>query len=211
MTTKVTILGASGQIARWVIDALAGNAGVELTLLARDTSRIAQVPAGANVIEGDVTNDDVLRSAVHGVDIVYANLAGDVDVQARHVVNAMTAEGVDRLIFVTALGIYGEVPGEFGRWNQQQIGAALPAYRTAADIVSGSGLNYTLIRPAWLTDDDEVSYETTERDEPFRGTVVSRESVAALIVSVIRDPSLHARADLGIDKPNTDGPRPQFG
>ena len=30
----------------------------------------------------------------------------------------MTAAGVPRLIFVSALGIYDEVPGAFGAWNR---------------------------------------------------------------------------------------------
>jgi NAD(P)H-binding len=42
----------------------------------------------------------------------------------------------------------------------------------------------SILRPAWLTDEDEVDYETTERNEPFRGTEVSRKSVAALIVKI---------------------------
>jgi len=35
------------------------------------------------------------------------------------------------------------------------------------------------VRPAWLTGEDEVDYELTTRDEPFKGTVVSRRSKGA--------------------------------
>jgi NAD(P)H-binding len=35
----------------------------------------------------------------------------------------MKAAGSKRLIFVTSLGIYDEVPGRFGEWNRRQIGA----------------------------------------------------------------------------------------
>jgi hypothetical protein len=86
----------------------------------------------------------------------------------------MNAAGVQRLIFVASLGIYDEVPGKFGTWNRRQIGAYLPPFRRAADLIESSGLNYTILRPAWLTDEDEVDYETTDRNEPFRGTEVSR-------------------------------------
>jgi uncharacterized protein YbjT (DUF2867 family) len=88
---------------------------------------------------------------------------------------------VKRLIFVASLGIYDEVPGKFGAWNHRQIGAYLPPFRRAADAIEASGLEYSILRPAWLTDKDEVDYETTERDEPFKGTEVSRKSVADLI------------------------------
>ena len=59
-----------------------------------------------------------------------------------------------------------------------------------------------MTRPAWLTNLDEVDYETITRDEPFKGTEVSRRSVAAFVVSLIKDP-------IGVDKPGTDGDRPR--
>lgn len=210
MTTTVTVLGASGQIARHAIDLMSTDPDVQLTLLARHRSRLGEVPDTARVIEGDVTDDDVLREAITGADVVYANLAGDVDEQAEHIVRVMQETGVDRLVFVTALGIYDEVPGEFGEWNRQQIGTILRTYRAAADVVTGSGLDTTNIRPAWLEDTEEIDYETTGRDEAFRGTVVSRRSVAALVHAIVQDPTLHSRADVGVNKPGTDGATPQF-
>jgi len=122
----------------------------------------------------------------------------------------MSAAGVKRLIFVASLGIYDEVPGKFGEWNRREIGPYLPPFRRAADVIEASGLNYTILRPAWLTDEEEVDYETTERNEPFRGTEVSRRSVAALIVKIIDSPELSARRNLGVNKPNTEGDKPAF-
>jgi NAD(P)H-binding len=90
----------------------------------------------------------------------------------------MDAAKVRRLLFVASLGIYDEVPGKFGEWNRRQIGAYLPPFRRAADVIEASGLD-TLLWPAWLTDKDEVDYETTGRNEPFKGTEVSRKSKKA--------------------------------
>jgi uncharacterized protein YbjT (DUF2867 family) len=41
----------------------------------------------------------------------------------------------------------------------------LGTYRSAADVIENSTLDYTIIRPAWLTDKDEVDYETTAKGE----------------------------------------------
>jgi hypothetical protein len=41
------------------------------------------------------------------------------------------------------------------------IGEDLKPYRRAADIIEAAGLDSTIVRPAWLTDSDEVDYETT--------------------------------------------------
>lgn len=208
---NLLILGAGGQIAQWAIKMLAGNDDVKLTLFARNPKKLAGVPANATVVQGDVLDRKQLDAAVAGKDIVYANLTGeDLDIQAKSVIASMQATGVKRLIFVLSLGIYDEVPGKFGEWNNGIIGEDLKPFRRAADAIEASGLDYTIVRPAWLTDEDEVDYELTERNEPFKGTVVSRKSVANLIVEVIQKPQLHLKGNIGVNKPNSDGDKPYF-
>lgn len=207
--TKVLVLGAGGRIARWAIDRLADE-DVELTLFLRDQSKLRDPPKGARVVVGDVLDRERLDPAVRGQDVVYANLAGDVDRQATSIVEAMAAGDVQRLVFVAALGIYDEVPGAFRAWNRQQIGDMLGPYRAAADTIERSGLDYTILRPAWLTDADETSYEVTEKGEPFKGTEVSRKSVAALVTDIVTHRDRWIRANLGVNKPGTDGDKPDF-
>lgn len=209
--TKVLILGASGQIARHVVADLAGEGQIEMTLFVRDARKLSGSPAGASVIEGDVRDPSALGRAMAGQDLVYANLTGeDLDDQARSIIASMQAAGIKRLIFVLALGIYDEVPGKFGDWNLQMIGEDLKPFRRAADAIEASGLDYTILRPAWLTDEDEIDYETTAKGEAFRGTVVSRRSVADLIAAIIRSPATDIHANLGVNKPGTDADKPYF-
>ncbi|WP_329742931.1 SDR family oxidoreductase [Dyella sp. A6] len=209
---NVLILGAGGQIARWVIHDLANANSVRQTLFLRHPRRLhSAVPTNARVLEGDVLDKAALAGAMAGQDLVYANLTGDdIDEQAAAVVTAMKASGVKRLIFVTSLGIYDELPGKFQKWNKSMIGEALKPFRRAADAIEASGLDFTILRPAWLTDEDEVDYETTTKGETFKGTEVSRRSVADLIAKIIADPSQHSRANLGVNKPGTEGDKPAF-
>lgn len=210
--TKVLILGASGQIAQWVVKALASQKKLTQTLLVRNPARLAgNEPAKARVLIGNVLDKKLLRQAVAGQDIVYANLTGeDIDKQAQAVIDAMQAEGVKRLVFVLSLGIYDEVPGKFGEWNNAIIGEDLKPFRRAADAIEASGLDFTLLRPAWLMDEDEVDYELTPKGVPFKGKVVSRKSVADLIAKIVADASLHIGASLGVNKPGSDGDKPYF-
>lgn len=209
--TNVLILGATGQIARHAVAQVADTGDVRQSLFARNPGKLKDVPANAEVIKGDVLDDAALGEALKGQDVVYANLTGgNLDAQAKSVIAAMKGQGVKRLIFVLSLGIYDEVPGKFGTWNNAMIGEDLKPFRRAADAIEASGLDYTIIRPAWLTDADEVDYELTERDEPFKGTVVSRKSVADLIVRIIQTPDLHRGGNVGVDKPGTDGDKPHF-
>ena len=208
---RLLVLGAGGQIARWVIEMLAKRDDVKLTLFLRHAKKLKNAPKNSKVLQGDVLHKEQLHPAIAGQDIVYANLTGsDIDRQARAIVEGMDAAGLKRLLFVASLGIYDEVPGKFGEWNRHEIGAYLPPFRRAADAIEASGLDYTILRPAWLTDEDEVDYETTERNEPFKGTEVSRKSVADLIVKLIDSPKRSVRGNLGVNKPNTDGDKPAF-
>ncbi|WP_102120407.1 hypothetical protein [Janthinobacterium sp. ROICE36] len=61
-----------------------------------------------------------------------------------------------------------------------------------------------------MTDEDEVDYETTTPQAPFKGTAASRRSVANLIASIIEAPDWHLHANLGVNKPNTGGDQPYF-
>lgn len=209
---KVLVLGAGGQIARWVIEMLENTHSVELTLFLRHPKRLTgDAPKNSKIVQGDVLNKEQLNQAMVGQDIVYANLTGDdIDLQAKDIVQAMNTAVVQRLVFVASLGIYDEVPGKFGEWNRREIGAYLPPFRRAADAIEVSSLDYTILRPAWLTDHDEVDYEITKKDEPFKGTEVSRKSVADRIVKIIETPKLHSKGNIGVNKPNTDGDKPAF-
>jgi hypothetical protein len=40
--------------------------------------------------------------------------------------------------------------------------------------------------------------------------VISRKSVAALVVKIIENPSYGSRKNLGVNKPNTDADKPYF-
>ncbi|MDO4255232.1 MAG: NAD(P)H-binding protein [Kocuria sp.] len=122
----------------------------------------------------------------------------------------LSVSGVKSLIFVLSLGIYHELPEPFETWNDQMIGDALKDYRRAADIIEASDLDYTILRPAWLTDADEIDFEITQRDEQFKGTEISRKSVGAFVTDIVADPSTHARTNVGLNKPDTDGDKPSF-
>lgn len=210
--SNVLVLGASGQIAQWVVKSLTNQPEINQTLFLRNPKKLAEFdPAQAQIVVGNVLDRELLKSSMSGQDIVYANLIGDdLDKQAEAVIGAMQETGVKRLIFVLSLGIYDEIPGKFGEWNDNIIGEPLKYYRRAADAIEASGLDYTILRPAWLMDEDEVDYEITEKGQPFKGTVVSRKSVGDLIAKVIVNPELHIGANLGVNKPNTDADKPYF-
>lgn len=211
--SKILILGAAGQIARHAIHQFLEQEGVDLTLYLRNSKRLQKLASNhVKVIEGDVTDTGHLQEVSRGQDVVYANLGGDdIEDQAKSVVTALQAAGVRRLIWISTLGIYDEVPGAFGKWNHKMLdGGYLEPYSAAASVIESSKLDYTIVRPAWLTNHDEVDYEITLKGEPFKGTEVSRKSVADLVVKLTQDPNRDGRGSLGVDKPGTDGDKPSW-
>lgn len=210
--SNIAIIGAHGQIARVATDLFLALPDVQLTLYLRGANRLPNPdPSRARVVEGDVNDETKLREALAGQDVVYANLAGeDLAQQVQHLVAAMDATGVKRLIFISAIGIYDEVTGNFGEWNKRTLGDILTRYRQASDIIEASDLDYTILRPTWLTDYDEIDYETVGRDESVRGTEVSRKSVAALVVKLVTTPGWEVRQNLGVNKPHTAGDKPAW-
>ncbi len=130
-----------------------------------------------------------------GQDVVYANLAGQLEQQARCIVTAMKKAGLKRLIFISSMGIYDEIPGE-------RHGSILDPYCKSASLIEASGLDYTILRPAWLNDRDEIDYGTTRKGEPFKNSseVVSRKSVADLVVKLAMTPGLEIGSSLGVHK-----------
>ena len=80
----------------------------------------------------------------------------------------------------------------------------------AANIVKAMEENQ-VSRSIYLSNNDFAKVgELTEKVEFYKGTIISRVSIADLIVRIIKEPSLHSYASLGISKPRTDGDRPMY-
>ena len=207
---KIIILGANGQIARLVRQRLLNETDEKITLYLRNSARINDFnESRETIIEGDVNDYQRLKSAISGQDIVYANLGGEFEPMIKNVVKAMDDDNVNRLIHVTGLGLYHEVPGEFGDWVEKTIGSdIMDDTRRAAKIIEDSDINYTIIRAAYMNNDDEIDYELTKKGEAFNGTIISRKSIADYIMRLFNDSKLDNYASVGIDKPGTDGNRP---
>lgn len=191
---NILILGAAGQIARVATQELLDRTDAALTLYARNARRLGAATDRTRILEGDVMDKATLAAAMEGQDLVYANLSGNMEAQAKAIVAAMKEAGVAHVIFISSMGIYDEVPGE-------RHGAILDPYRNSARVIEGSGLDYAIIRPAWLNDRDEIAYGTTAKGETFRnsGATVSRRSVADLIVKLVGQPTL-GDVSLGVHK-----------
>jgi uncharacterized protein YbjT (DUF2867 family) len=192
--SRILILGANGQLARNTTRFFLEHSDARLTLYLRHASRLKNPDLNrVDIVEGDVLEEQTLKAAMLGQDVVYANLAGAMVQQARAIVNAMHDRGLKRLIFISSMGIYGEVPGA-------KYDAMLNPYRDSVALIEASDLDYTVLRPGWFTHEDAIDYQLTQRDEPFQGHDVSLNSLSDLIVKLALNPDWQVRKSLGVSQ-----------
>lgn len=194
MSLKILILGANGQLARNTTRVFLRDHDVQLTLYLRKARRLDNPdPSRVRIVEGDVFDRVRLIDVMTGQDVVYANLVGDMKRQAEVIVDAMHTTGVRRLIFISSMGIYGEVPGERYR-------SVLDPYRDSAAVIEASDLDYTVLRPGWFTEQAAGDVRLTHKGDPFEGREVSLNSLSGLIVKLALTPGWEVRSSLGVSQ-----------
>ncbi|PMD73011.1 NAD(P)H-binding protein [Companilactobacillus nuruki] len=194
---KVLIIGATGTIGGAVRQTLLNETDDQLTLFARSASRL-NASDREKVMAGDVTKDSDLDKAIAGQDAVFVALSGNLGQFAKKIVVAMDRNKVSRLLFITSMGIYDEIPASVGASGNLSSNSILSSYREAADVVEGSDLNYTVIRPGWFTN-GPVDYEITKKGEPFGGHDVSISSIADFVKNAIANDNYYSHDSVGLN------------
>ncbi|WP_125981694.1 NAD(P)H-binding protein [Loigolactobacillus iwatensis] len=198
---NVLIIGATGTVGGTTRQYLLANTTDQLTLMARNTRRLGNLNADReHAIAGSVTDKTMLQDALKGQDVVFAALSGNLRAMAQSLVAAMDEAGVKRLLFITSMGIYNEIPAAVGASGNLASNPVLQTYRDAADVIEASDLNYTIIRPGWFDNGSDTAYQVTHKGEPFGGHDVSVVSIADLVMRLAHDPKLGARDSLGINR-----------
>lgn len=194
---KVLIIGATGTIGNAVRETLLRETDDQLTLFARQTGRLTASDR-ETVVAGNVMQDADLDRAIQGQDAVFVALSGNLGQFAQKIVAAMDRQQVSRLLFITSMGIYDEIPASVGRSGNLSHNPVLQTYRNAADVVEGSDLNYTVIRPGLFTN-GPVNYEVTRKGEPFGGHDVSIASIADMVWQLTEDANLYSHDSIGLN------------
>lgn len=206
----IVLLGANGHTAREIIPRLLEQDDVVLTLFLRRVERMKDLEGErVRIVEGDATNGDDLRQAVKDQDVVISAMGGmDLGDKTEAVVKAMEETGVSRIIAISAGGIYDELPEPFNSWDRDMVGYTRSTHRKTADVIERSSLDYTILRPVWLTDKSIEAVKLTRKGETFKGTETSRASLGRFVADLVKHPERHRYENLGISQPGTDGDRP---
>jgi putative NADH-flavin reductase len=158
---NVLVFGATGPLGRCVVEA-ALSAGHQVTVFVRTRGRLGLQP-GLREVAGDVLDAHAVAAAVPGHDAVISALghsqpypAGrDLHPGASHIIEAMKAAGVSRLIWISSHGV-GDSAGHSGLLFERivvplRLRAELADKERQETLVTASDLDWTIIRPARLT------------------------------------------------------------
>lgn len=206
------IAAANGQIAKIVENRVLNEPAfqdVKLTLFLRNADRLSALKDNPRVtlVEGSLDDAAGLTQALKGQDEVFVAVVDHTADNAwtKNIIAGMQENDIKRVLFTNILGLYNEVPGEFGAWNLQMVRSGLPAAINSDKLLADSGLDYTTLRLPWLNDRDEVKYTVTHRNDQYDGVSGSRQSVADLVLKLVSEPTLDVKDSVGLADPDTQG------
>lgn len=215
---KLTIIAATGGVGRELLEQ-AVAAGHDVTALVRNPAKLSRQ---VRSVTADLAAADpaVLEPAVAGSDAVLSALGphsnADAGIASRGtpaIAAAMKAVGVRRIVAVSAAPV-GTIPtpsnpsppkhdpgdGFFmrhlgARFARARLGKVMADLAQMEDILAGSGLDWTVVRPPGLTGKPLTGRYRTAYGQNLRGGLfVPRADVAHLMLAVLGRPETIGQA-----------------
>lgn len=194
---KVFILGATSPTGKVLLTHLQSTKNLDITCYVRSPEKLSSFK-NLKLIKGDITDQLVLSKSMKDMDIIITLLSGDtVKIQAENVIKSMKENNIKRIIWMTGMGIHHEVPGPIKEILDKLV-ESQPNYVAAANLVMNSGLEYTLLRGAHLTDGNNKKYYTQKEGEPLRCNTCDRIAIAEFIGEIIDHFELYKNVSIGL-------------
>ena len=195
---KVVIFGAAGHTGKYITRKMRSMEGVEVTAFVRNPAKFSpEEIENVTVIQGDALNASDVKRAMEGQDILLCSLEGDVLTMAKNIVDALSTTSVRRIVWITGMGIHGEVKGMRGIMLGM-LAKQRPEYIKAADAIAASGVPATLLRCPGIQNGENTGYCLTPESEQPAKRNVDRAAIAQFMADVVVDEALGANESLGI-------------
>lgn len=190
--SRIAVVGGNGQIARQLHPLLVERGHTPIALVRSESYRADLEAAGAEVRLLDIEQDDeaAFAAAFEGARaVVFAAGGGpDGNIERKRTVDlegslksiaGARAAGIWRFVQVSAINVDEPVPDD----TEPVWAAYVAAKRDADAALRASGLDWTIIRPGRLTDDEPTG--RVELGERVERAEVPRADVAAVLAEVI--------------------------
>lgn len=189
---RVAVVGGNGKVARLLHPLLVRAGHTPVALVRNEAYRHELEALGAEVRLLDIekeTSEGFARAFAGCRAVVFAAGAGaDGKVERKRTVDlegslksieACQPAGIKRFVQVSAMAVDDPIPEDASPvWR-----AYIEAKRAADEALRGSQLDWTILRPGWLTDDPGTRRVVIGRDVPEGD--IPRADVAAVIAAVL--------------------------
>lgn len=193
---NIALFGGSRGVGRQVIEqALA--AGHQVRALLRRPADFDLSHPQLTVIPGNVLEPAEVAACVEGADTVICSLGGTADNPGdvvsrgtRHIIAAMQAAGVRRLVVVSSIGVgdsQDQAPFAFKMLMKTVLKAAMEEKEKQEALVQASGLDWVIVRPGGLTDGPRTGNYRSGLDKSIKAGQVSRADVAEFVLRQLTD------------------------
>lgn len=198
---KILILGATGTFGTALTEKLSAETEHQLTLFSRHAEDKYQNSKKIKAVNGNAVNIEDLRKVLPEQEVVYSAISGnELPTVAENLRTLLPEFNIKRLLFMSAVGIYNEIPADMdGEDNLDNEPAQIPN-RKAADIIENSDLNYTILRPGYLREGSPNDYVLTVKGQPAKGYISTIPSVVKFAVDLMEDDKLYSRKSVSITK-----------
>lgn len=189
---KVLVIGASGKIGNILINEYSESIAPAVAMVRN--RKMANFDQSIDVVEADLEqNIDFVMNGCSTV-IFTAGSGADTGLDktllvdlwgARNAIDAAKSNGIEHFIMVSSRGADNPNNGPLA------IKPYLVAKHFADEYLIHSGLNYTILRPGRLTDDDGSGLINTSRPKDPEKQIISRKDTAKVIVHCLNNKSVN--------------------
>lgn len=192
---KIAVIGGTGKSGSYLIQELFSN-HFQVKALVRNPQKVQQIPAGIEIVLGEVTDKDAITRLLNGCTHVVSMLGMGTPPSeptifaqsTQHILDAMQQEGIQRYIVTTGLNV--DTPSDqkseqtqFGtQWMKQNFPISTANKQTEYDLLVNSTADWTLIRlPMIELTDDNPPVNTDLKD--CTENKISAKSLAKFVVT----------------------------
>jgi putative NADH-flavin reductase len=200
---KITVFGAAGRTGRHVL-AEGTRRGHQLVAFTRRPRALTGVQGLVGIVHGEGRDADAVRRAVDGTDAVISIIPGGRPGDPHRatqvtgtIIQAMTDLGIRRLVVTSAYPVVADRPRLPVMVLRTLLATAFSDVSAMEVTVTGSGLEWTIVRLNRLTDGPGTGTVRTSRDLFAKPRAISRADVATVLLDVVEDDTL-ARAALNV-------------
>ncbi len=191
---KVFVVGATGGTGKWIVRELVDK-NIPVVALVRNREKGQQtLPAGVEIVVGDVLQPETLEAAIADCDVIICATGAApgfdptapyrVDYEGtKNLVNLAKSKSINHFIFVSSLCVSQVLHPLNLFW------LILVWKKQAEDYLRQSGVNYTIVRPGGLKNEDNTdSILMASADTLFDGSI-PRQKVAKVCVEALFQPN----------------------